>query len=48
MQPKEEVVLDESVLGKEQIEPFDWEDHLYESWREEKREKEARTENPDE
>ena len=47
MQPKEEVVLDETVLGEEGIEPFDWEDHLYESWLEEKREREARTENPD-
>jgi len=35
MQPKEEVVLDETVLGEEEIKPFDWEDHLYESWLEE-------------
>jgi len=47
MEPEQEVVVDETILGKEEIEPFDWEDHLYESWLEEEREKEARTENPD-
>ena len=31
----EEVVVGEAVPGNEQIEPFDWEDHLYESWMEE-------------
>jgi hypothetical protein len=33
---QEEVVVDETVLGEEQIEPFDWEDYLYEAWLEEK------------
>ena len=33
-----EVIVDETVLGEEGIEPFDWEDCLYESWLEEKRE----------
>ena len=42
MQPEEEVVIDETVLGEEQIEPFDWEDHLYESWLEEHLQKEKR------
>jgi len=42
MQPEEEVVIDKTVLGEEGIEPFDWEDLLYESWLEEKREKERR------
>jgi hypothetical protein len=36
----EEIVLDETVLGEERIEPFDWEDYLYESWLEEHLEKE--------
>jgi len=31
----EEVVIDGTVLGEEGIEPFDWEDYLYESWLEE-------------
>jgi hypothetical protein len=31
MEP-EGVVIDESITGKEGIEPFDWEDHLYEAW----------------
>ena len=47
MQPNEEALVDETVFGEGEIAPFDWEDHLYESWREEKREREARTENPD-
>ena len=34
----EEVVVDETLLDNEGIEPFDWEDYLYESWLEEKRE----------
>ena len=42
MEAEEEVVIDETVLREEQIEPFDWEDHLYESWLEEKRGKERR------
>jgi len=36
-----------NMQPEEEVEPFDWEDHLYESWLEEKREREARTENPD-
>ena len=28
----EEVVVDEAIPREEEIEPFDWEDHLYESW----------------
>ena len=35
MEPEQEVAIDETVLGEEQIEPFDWEDLLYESWLEE-------------
>jgi hypothetical protein len=35
---EQEVVIDEIIPGEEQIEPFDWEDYLYESWLEEKRE----------
>ncbi len=31
----EEVVVDEHIPFQEEIEPFDWEDHLYESWLEE-------------
>ena len=42
MEHEEEVVIDETVLGEEQIEPFDWEDYLYELWLEEKREKEEK------
>ena len=42
MQSKEEAVVDETVLGEEEIEPLDWEDHLFESWREEHLEKEKR------
>ena len=38
MRPEEEVVDDETVLGEEEIEPFDWEDLLYETWLEEQRE----------
>ena len=47
MEPKEEVVVDETLLSEKEIEPFDWEDLLYESWREEKRGRESKTENPD-
>jgi len=42
MQPDEEVVIDETILGEEEIEPFDWEDHLYEAWLEEKMEKDRK------
>ena len=42
MEPEEEVVVDETILGEEGIEPFDWEDHLYESWLEEHLRKERR------
>ena len=38
MRPEEEVVDDETLLGEEEIEPFDWEDLLYETWLEEQRE----------
>ena len=31
----EELVVEEAVPDNEGIEPFDWEDHLYESWLEE-------------
>ncbi len=41
MEP-EEIVLDEAALGEEEIEPFDWEDHLYEAWLEEHLQKEKR------
>jgi hypothetical protein len=34
----EEMVVEEAVPDNEGIEPFDWEDHLYESWLEEQRE----------
>ena len=39
---QEEVVVDETVPVNEGIEPFDWEDHLYESWLEEHLRKEKR------
>jgi len=42
MQPEEEVVIDGTILGEEEIEPFDWEDHLYEAWLEEKMEKDRK------
>jgi len=32
---QEEVVVDEPIPCDEEIEPFDWEDYLYESWLEE-------------
>jgi hypothetical protein len=31
----EEIVLDKGIPREEEIEPFDWEDYLYESWLEE-------------
>ena len=39
---QEEIVFDETVLGEEEIDPFDWEDYLYESWLEEHLRKEKR------
>jgi hypothetical protein len=39
MEPKEEVIVDETVLSEEEIESFDWEDHMYETWLEERRER---------
>ena len=38
----DEVVVDEHIPCEEQIEPFDWEDYLYESWLEEHLQKEKR------
>ena len=38
----EEVTVDETLLGEEQIEHFDWEDYLYESWLQEHLQKEKR------
>jgi hypothetical protein len=38
----EEVVVEETVLDGEGIEPFDLEDHLYESWLEEHLQKKRR------
>jgi hypothetical protein len=38
----EEVVVDEHIPYEEQIEPFDWEDYLYESWLEENLRREKR------
>jgi len=38
----EQVAVDGHIPGEEEIEPFDWEDYLYESWLEEKRGKEKR------
>ena len=32
------MIFDETLLGEEEIELFDWEDYLYESWLEEQRE----------
>ena len=32
------MIFDETLLGEEEIELFDWEDYLYESWLEERRE----------
>lgn len=37
---QEQIVVDGTIVGGEEIEPFDWEDYLYESWLEERREKE--------
>ena len=38
----EEVVVEEAVPGNEEIEPFDWEDYLYEAWLEEHLQKKRR------
>ena len=43
MEPEEEVVVDEPFLAEEEeIEPFDCEDYLYESWLEEKRDQKTK------
>lgn len=42
MESEQEVVVDETGLSKEEVEPFDWEDHLYETWLEEKMEKDRK------
>ena len=42
METEGEVVVDEPALSEEEIEPFDWEDHLYETWLEEKMEKDRK------
>jgi hypothetical protein len=39
---EQEVVIDETLPENDGIEPFDWEDHLYESWLEEHLRKEKR------
>jgi hypothetical protein len=39
---QEEAVVEEAVFDNEGIEPFDWEDLLYESWLEENLQKEKR------
>ena len=39
---QEEVVIDELIPDEERIEPFDWEDYLYESWLEEHLQKKER------
>ena len=41
MEP-EDVVVEETIPDNEGIEPFDWEDHLYETWLEEHLQKERR------
>ena len=42
MDSKEEEVVDTAVPDNAGIEPFDWEDYLYESWLEEHLKKEKR------
>ena len=42
MEPEEEAIIDKTILGEEEIEPFDWEDLLYESWLDEHLRKEKR------
>jgi hypothetical protein len=39
---QEEVAVEETIPENEGIEPFDWEDLLYESWLEEHLQKEKR------
>jgi hypothetical protein len=36
------VIVDETLLGEEPVEPFDWEDYLYETWLEEKRDQKTK------
>ena len=38
----EQVAVDGHIPGEEEIEPFDWEDYLYESWLEEQRRQERK------
>ena len=42
MEPKQKVAVDETIVVEKEIEPFDWEDHLYEAWLEEKMEKDRK------
>ena len=42
MEQEEQVAIEVTIPCEDQIEPFDWEDHLYESWLEERRGKEKR------
>jgi hypothetical protein len=42
MESEEEVVIGATVVNEEEVEPFDWEDHLYETWLEEQRERKRR------
>ena len=42
MESEQEVVVDETGLSEKEVEPFDWEDHLYEAWLEEKMEKDRK------
>ena len=37
MEAEQEVIVEETIPHEEGIEPFDWEDYLYESWLEERR-----------
>ena len=39
----EEMGVEETIPHEERIEPFDWEDYLYESWLEEHLQKKTRT-----
>jgi len=42
MESEQEVVVDETGLSEKEVEPFDWEDHLYETWLDEKVEKDRK------
>ena len=42
MESEQEVVVDETGLSEKEVETFDWEDHLYEMWLEEKMEKDRK------